>query len=175
MSGGYLSTTLSELFGWAQASALRYFSVNTGCCADELLQTTGCRYDLERFGALPERDPVFSDLLIVSGSLTQRAAAEVRRVYEQMPTPRYVLAVGSCACSGGAFGPDATAGETVAGLATAVPVDVFVPGCPPRPEAIMDGLIRLQEKIRGRKIVSRKPQRHPDRAATMESDEWDLR
>ena len=175
MSGGWISTSLSGVLSWARASSLRYFSVNTGCCSDELLQALGCRYDIERFGALPEEDPRFSDLLIVAGAITSKAAPELRKIYDQMPAPKYVMALGSCACSGGAFGPESTGGNTLAGISSRLPVDIFVPGCPPRPEAVMEGLIRLQEKIGGRKLMGRRPARKQGRFDRIETDEWDIR
>ncbi|MFN7685737.1 MAG: NADH-quinone oxidoreductase subunit B [Oligoflexia bacterium] len=175
MSQGWITTKVQRLLDWAQASSLRYFSVNVGCCADELFQTESCRYDMERFGALPEADPLFADLLIVSGAVSVRLAPELKKVYDKMPHPRYVMAIGSCACSGGAFGPDATGGITLAGISKVLPVDVFVPGCPPRPEAILEGLIRLQEKIRGTRLMIRRPTRRQNRVDRLQADEWDLR
>jgi NADH-quinone oxidoreductase subunit B len=175
MSQGWISTSLDRVLSWARASSLRYFSVNTGCCADELLQTLGCRYDIERFGAMPEDDPLFSDLLIISGALSVKAAPELRKVYDQMPSPKYVMALGSCACSGGAFGPEDTAGSTLAGVSGILPVDIFVPGCPPRPEAVLEGLIRLQEKISGRRLMGRRQGRRQGRPDRIETDEWDIR
>lgn len=172
MSKGYVSSTIDAVLGWAQASSLRYLSINTGCCADELLQAVGCRYDLERFGALPETDPEFADLLVVSGAITTQAAPELRKVYDRMPSPKFVLVVGSCACSGGAFGPEATEGRTLAGVGVVLPVDILVPGCPPRPEAIIDGVIALQRKIRGKKVRLKREPRKPDRVDVLTGDEW---
>ncbi|HTL13293.1 MAG TPA: NADH-quinone oxidoreductase subunit NuoB [Bdellovibrionota bacterium] len=148
MKAGFIATRMERFLGWARASSLWYLAIRTGCCADELLETVGCRYDLERFGCLPVEDPAQADLLIVTGLITRKAAPEIRQVYEAMLSPKYVLAVGACACSGGAFkGPPAD--TTIEGLHQILPVDVYVPGCPPRPEAIMNGLIALQEKIKG--------------------------
>lgn len=175
MKQGWALSSVSRLFGWAQAHSLRYFPIHMGCCSDELLQAVGCRYDLERFGVLPEVDPIFSDLLIVSGAITTRSAPELRKIYDQMPHPKFVMAIGSCACSGGAFGPEATGSSTLAGLSGVVPVDIYVPGCPPRPEAILEGLLRLQEKIEGKKISPRKQGRKQGRIDRLETDEWDLR
>lgn len=143
----YLSMKLNDVVTWAQASSLWYYTISGGCCANEMLSLQGCRYDLERFGCLPQSHPEQADLLIVSTAVTERMAEVVREVYARMPHPRYVMAVGACANSGGAFDTNVTyAGAQP--LDKIVPVDVYVPGCPPRPEAIMNGLIRLQEKIR---------------------------
>jgi NADH-quinone oxidoreductase subunit B len=143
----YLST-IGTVLKWARAQSLWYLSTNSGCCADEVLNALGCRYDLERFGCVPQVDPRQADLLIVSGAVSYKAAARLREVYEAMLGPKYVLAVGSCANCGGAFAPESSY-SVVPGVDQILPVDVYVPGCPPRPEAIMNGLIALQEKIRG--------------------------
>jgi NADH-quinone oxidoreductase subunit B len=143
----YVSTKMNDLVTWAQASSLWYYTVAGGCCANEMLSLQGCRYDLERFGCLPQAHPEQADLLIISTVVTERMAAVIREIYERMPFPKYVMAVGACANSGGAF--DTNVSYTGAKpLDRIIPVDVYVPGCPPRPEAIMNGLIRLQEKIR---------------------------
>ena len=128
----------------SQAFSLSYFTITTGCCADEFLQTIGCRYDLERLGCTEAPTPVQADLLIIQGVLTEKLAPEVQRIYEQMPAERFVIALGACACTGGLFA------ESVGVLPAheVIPVDVFVPGCPPRPEAIMHGILTLQDKIR---------------------------
>lgn len=141
-------TTWSGLLGWARSRSLWYISTGPGCCADEVFCTTGCRYDLERFGCLPQVDPSHADLLIVQGAVSRRAAPHLKSLYDSMRSPKYVLAVGACACKGGLFGP-CYSYSTMSGVQTVIPVDVFVPGCPPRPEAIMNGLIVLQEKILG--------------------------
>lgn len=143
----FVSTRLNDVVTWAQSSSIWYYTIAGGCCANEMLSLQGCRYDLERFGCLPQARPEQADLLIVSTAVTERMAEVVREVYARMPTPRYVMAVGACANSGGAFDSNVSyAGARP--LDRVIPVDVYVPGCPPRPEAIMNGLIRLQEKIR---------------------------
>lgn len=141
---------LGNLGRWAMENSLWFFPIATGCCADETLNLTGARYDLERFGCLPQEDPEQADVLIVTGVATARMAPEIRDIYERMKSPKYVLAIGSCACSGGLFsGPNTKQDLVLPGLREVIPVDVFVPGCPPRPEAIMHGLIKLKEIIRG--------------------------
>jgi NADH-quinone oxidoreductase subunit B len=148
-TGVYLST-LGRLLGWARGNSLWYSAAGAACCADEVLNTLGCRYDLERFGCIPQADPRQSDLLIVSGCVTYKAAPYLREVYDTMPSPKYVIAVGSCANCGGAFSPKFSY-SVVPGVDQIIPVDVYVAGCPPRPEAIMNGLIALQEKISGKR------------------------
>jgi len=147
---GIFTTTLQRAIQWARAKSLWYYPVQTGCCADEVLDVVGARYDLERFGCTQQVEASHADLLIISGVISHKAAIEVRRIYDQMSEPKYVLAIGSCATCGGAFSPEITYANR-AGVDAVVPVDVFVPGCPPRPEAVMNGLITLQEKIRGTK------------------------
>ncbi|MBC7691270.1 MAG: NADH-quinone oxidoreductase subunit NuoB [Methylotenera sp.] len=148
MSGNFFSSTLSKAIEWARAGSLWYVSVGSGCCGDEVMETVGCRYDLERFGCVPQVNPEQADLLIVSGITSYKAAPHLRALYDAMLSPKYVLAVGACASCGGAFSPESSY-SVVAGVDKIIPVDVYVPGCPPRPEAIMNGLITLQEKIRG--------------------------
>ncbi len=149
MAGSLYLSTVGRVLNWARSNSLWYSTTGSGCCADEVLSALGARYDLERFGCMKQLDPAQSDLLIVSGVITKKSAPYLKEIYEAMPQPRYVLAVGACAACGGAF---ARGGEysVVAGAGEVIPVDVFVPGCPPRPEAIMNGLISLQERILGR-------------------------
>ncbi|MFL5812045.1 MAG: NADH-quinone oxidoreductase subunit B [Bdellovibrionia bacterium] len=148
MAGSFYTSTLGKALKWARSQSLWYISTGSGCCADEVLNTMGARYDMERFGCLPQVDARQADLLIISGMVSKKAAPHLRELYDSMLSPKYVLAVGSCANCGGLFGPDYSY-STLSGAHEVVPVDVYVPGCPPRPEAIMNGLIALQEKIRG--------------------------
>jgi NADH-quinone oxidoreductase subunit B len=148
MAGSFYLSTVGKLLKWAQSCSLWYISTGTGCCADEILDALGCRYDLERFGCLPQVDPYHADLLIVSGMVSYKAVPYLKELYDSMLTPKFVLAVGACANCGGPFSPDFSY-SVVPGVNQVVPVDVYVPGCPPRPEAIMNGLIALQEKISG--------------------------
>ena len=156
MSSSFLAARLERVLSWSRSRSLWYYPLKSGCCADELLETAGCRYDLERFGCIPKEDPAQADLLIVTGVISKKAAPEIRQVYDAMLSPKYVLAVGACACSGGAFAGGADY-AIVRGVQEILPVDVYVPGCPPRPEAIMNGLIALQEKICGIKRAQVRP------------------
>jgi NADH-quinone oxidoreductase subunit B len=146
--GYFYLSTVSKVLGWAQANSLWYLGTGAGCCADELFQAFGARYDLERFGCRPRAEAGQADLLIVSGAVSYMAAPYLRELYDQMLEPKYVMALGACACGGGAFAPELSY-SVVPGVDRVLPVDVYVPGCPPRPESIMNGLIALQERIRG--------------------------
>ncbi len=141
-------SNIDRVLRWARSSSLWYCSLPGSCCGDEVFHAFGSRYDLERFGAVSQMDPGQADLLMVSGVVTMKAAPHLRALYKSMLEPRYVISVGSCANSGGAFGPNFSY-SVLPGVHTIIPVDVYVPGCPPRPEAIMNGLIALQEKIFG--------------------------
>lgn len=153
ISGGIYTSTVGRVLTWARSHSLWYLHMHMGCCADEVIQTLGAKYDIERFGCLPQVDPRQADLLVVSGLVNRKSAPEIKRVYDQMLSPKYVIALGACACSGGIFSGEGSY-ATKGGLGDVIPVDVFVAGCPPRPEAIMDGLITLQEKIRGNREAS---------------------
>jgi NADH-quinone oxidoreductase subunit B len=120
--------------------ALWFQSLGSACCADEIFSAEGPRYDIERFGFLPCATPEESDLLIINGAVNSKLLPELRRIYERMKTPRFVIAVGSCACSGGMFGSK-DGYNVVGGIQEIIPINVFVPGCPPRPEAIMNGIL----------------------------------
>lgn len=148
MASSFYLSTVGRLLKWAQSKSLWYISTGAGCCADEVLAAMGSRYDLERFGCLPQVDPRQADLLIVCGMVSYKAAPYLKEVYDSMLTPKFVLAIGACANCGGPFSPKLSY-SVVPGLDQIIPVDVYVPGCPPRPEAVMNGLIALQEKING--------------------------
>jgi NADH-quinone oxidoreductase subunit B len=146
--GSVYLTTIGRLLKWARSQSLWYLPVSGGCCADEVLNSMGSRYDLERFGCVPQVDARQADLLIVSGAVSYKAAPHLKKLYDSMLSPKYVIAVGSCANCGGVFSPESSY-SVVPGLDKIIPVDVYVPGCPPRPESIMNGLIALQDKISG--------------------------
>ena len=149
MTGSLYLSTLGKALNWARSNSLWYTTTGSGCCADEILNTMGSRYDIERFGAVNQPDPRQCDLLIVSGLVTYKAAPYLKSLYDSMLAPRYVLAVGSCANCGGMFAPESSY-SVVPGVDKIIPVDVYVVGCPPRPESIMNGLLALQDKIRGK-------------------------
>ena len=140
----FQTTRLESVIGWARKYSMFLYPFVTACCGMEFMSTAGPRYDIDRFGcALPRFSPRQSDLLMVVGTITHRQAPILRTVYEQMAEPKWVMAFGACTCSGGPYDNYAT----VQGIDTILPVDIYVPGCPPRPEAVLDALVKLQGRI----------------------------
>ena len=142
----------NELFALARKSSLWTLSFGLACCAIEMMQTAMPRYDLERFGAAPRGSPRQSDVMIVAGTLTNKMAPALRKVYDQMPEPRYVISMGSCANGGGYYHYSYS---VVRGCDRIVPVDIYVPGCPPSAEALLYGILQLQKKIRNKGSLER--------------------
>lgn len=140
---GKIADTLDWFVNWSRKSSLWPMTFGLACCGIEMMSTGAAHYDLDRFGIIFRASPRQADAIIIAGTVTKKMAPIVRRVYDQMPEPRYVIAMGSCACSGNIY----NSYSTVQGADEFLPVDVYIPGCPPRPEALMDGLIKLQEKI----------------------------
>ena len=150
LHGNVVLGTVQKFFRWSQLSSIWPVSFGLACCAIEMMSAAGTRYDLDRFGAGAMRGtPRQSDLMIVSGTVTAKMATRLKRLYDQMPEPKWVIAMGSCAIGGGPYFKHGY--HVVKGVDLMVPVDVYVPGCPPRPEVLLDGLLRLQDKIRGKK------------------------
>lgn len=144
-------TSVNEVLGWARSNSIWPLTSGLACCAIEMMCAAAGRFDLARFGYEVFRpSPRQADLLITAGTLTWKMAPVLKRLYEQMPEPKYVIAMGSCACTGGPF---ADSYSVVPGVDLVIPVDVYVPGCPPRPEALIHGMLQLKEKIRHPEIV----------------------
>lgn len=140
-----LMSATDYLFNWARSSSIWPLMFGLACCGIEMIQVATSRYDLERFGVLFRGSPRQSDLMIVAGWVSKKAIPVTRTLYEQMPEPKYVIAMGSCAISGGIHRDSI---NVLRGVDRIIPVDVYIPGCPPRPEAIIQGIILLQEKIK---------------------------
>ena len=146
---GILLTTVEKAVNWSRKSSLWPLGFGLACCAIEMISTFASRYDLARFGMEVMRaSPRQADLMIVSGRVSVRMAPVVRQLYDQMPNPKYVISMGACASSGGIFNNYAI----VQGVDRVIPVDVYVPGCPPRPEQLIDGIMKLRAKIEKEKL-----------------------
>lgn len=149
---GVLLTTLEQGVNWARQSSLWPMTFGIACCAIEMMSTGAGRFDLDRFGAGAFRpSPRQADLMIVAGTVTYKMASRLRRLYEQMAEPKYVIAMGACTIAGGPYFEHGY--HVVRGVDLVLPVDVYIPGCPPRPESLLEGLMRLQDKIRGQRIA----------------------
>jgi NADH-quinone oxidoreductase subunit B len=151
-SKGFLVTSAEDLFTWARTGSLWWMTFGLACCAVEMIHVNMPRYDLERFGVAPRASPRQSDVMIVAGTLCNKMAAALRRVYDQMSEPRYVISMGSCANGGGYYHYSYS---VVRGCDRIVPVDIYVPGCPPTAEALLYGILQLQRKIRREGTIER--------------------
>ena len=152
-SEGFVVSQFEDLLNWARASSLWPMSFGLACCAIEMMQTFASGYDLDRFGVFPRPSPRQSDVMIVAGTVTFKMADRIRRLYEQMPEPRYVISMGSCANCGGPYWEHGY--HVVKGVDRVIPVDVYVPGCPPTAEALLYGILQLQSKIRRENTIAR--------------------
>ena len=142
--GTVLLGSLDELFNWGRKNSLWYMLFATACCGIELMQTGGPRTDLDRFGSVFRASPRQSDFMIIAGTITYKMASRVVRLYEQMAEPKYVVSMGSCSNCGGLFDPSY---NVLKGVDQIVPVDVYIPGCPPRPEALAEGILKLRDLV----------------------------
>ena len=144
MVPGVLTTTTDQLFAMARKSSLWTLTFGLACCAIAMMSTYMAHHDLDRFGIVPWPSPRQADVMIVSGTVTKKMAPAVKLLYEQMPSPKWVISMGACATNGG---PYTRYDRVLQGVDKIIPVDVYVPGCPPRPEALMDAFMALQKKI----------------------------
>src|SRR5262245_5273691 len=148
-SDSFLTTKADAVINWARKYSMFLYPFVTACCGMEFMSVAGPRYDVDRFGcALPRFSPRQADLLMVVGTITHRQGPILKQVYDQMAEPKWVMAFGACTCSGGPYNNYAV----VQGIDTLIPVDIYVPGCPPRPEAVLDGLIKLQARVQAEKV-----------------------
>ncbi|MEM9006244.1 MAG: NADH dehydrogenase subunit K [Cyanobacteria bacterium P01_F01_bin.86] len=145
LSENVILTTVDDLYNWTRLSSLFPLLYGTACCFIEFAALIGSRFDFDRFGLLPRASPRQADLIITAGTITMKMAPALVRLYEQMPDPKYVIAMGACTITGGMFSMDSP--SAVRGVDKLIPVDVYIPGCPPRPEAIFDAIIKLRKKI----------------------------
>jgi NADH-quinone oxidoreductase subunit B len=149
---GFLTTTTHDLIGWARTGSLHVLAFGLACCAVEMMQFCAPRYDFERFGMALPGSPRQADVMIVAGTLTNKMAPAMRKAYDQMAEPRYVISMGSCANGGGYYHYSYS---VVRGCDRIVPVDIYVPGCPPTAEALLYGVLLLQKKIRRNATIER--------------------
>jgi len=154
LSENIILTSLDDLHNWARLSSLWPLLYGTACCFIEFAALIGSRFDFDRFGLVPRSSPRQADLLIVAGTVTMKMAPALVRLYEQMPEPKYVIAMGACTITGGMFSADST--TAVRGVDKLIPVDLYLPGCPPRPEAIFDAVIKLRKKVGNESLAERR-------------------
>lgn len=145
LSNNVVLTSINDLYSWAKMSSLWPLMYGTACCFIEFAAMIGSRFDFDRFGLLPRMSPRQADLIITAGTVTMKMAPALVKLYQQMPEPKYVIAMGACTITGGMFSSDSY--TALRGVDKVIPVDVYIPGCPPRPEAIMDAIVKLRKKI----------------------------
>jgi NAD(P)H-quinone oxidoreductase subunit K len=153
LSENIILTTVDDLHNWARLSSLWPLLYGTACCFIEFAALIGSRFDFDRYGLVPRSSPRQADLIITAGTITMKMAPALVRLYEEMPEPKYVIAMGACTITGGMFSSDST--TAVRGVDKLIPVDVYIPGCPPRPEAIFDAIIKLRKKISNETLQER--------------------
>ncbi len=166
LSENVILTSLDDLHNWARLSSLWPLLYGTACCFIEFAALIGSRFDFDRFGLVPRSSPRQADLLIVAGTVTMKMAPALVRLYEQMPEPKYVIAMGACTITGGMFSADST--TAVRGVDKLIPVDLYLPGCPPRPEAIFDAVIKLRKKVANESVADRRQLQQTHRYFTVQ-------
>jgi NADH-quinone oxidoreductase subunit B len=147
-------TSMDNLLNWARLSSLWGMQFGLACCAIEMMAASASNFDMMRLGVIPRATPRQVDIMIVSGTVTLKMASRIKRLYDQMPEPRYVISMGSCANCGGPYWEHGY--HVLKGVDRVIPVDVYVPGCPPRPEALIEGILKLQEKVSGESLVKKR-------------------
>ena len=145
-SSNVFVTSLENLLNWARLSSLFQMQFGLACCAIEMMAASASNFDIMRFGVIPRATPRQTDVMIVAGTVTLKMASRIKRLYDQMAEPRYVISMGSCSNCGGPYWEHGY--HVLKGVDRVIPVDVYVPGCPPRPEALLEGIMKLQEKVR---------------------------
>ena len=151
---------LDKLLSWSRSTSPWFFQFGTACCAIEMMAAAASRHDLMRIGIIPRSSPRQADVMIVAGTVTMKMALRVKKLYEQMADPKYVVAMGSCATSGGPYWQHGY--HVLKGVDIVIPVDVYVPGCPPRPESLLQGLMMLQNEIKDFKVSGQRQRPVPD-------------
>jgi len=146
-------TSVDRLLNWARLSSLYQMQFGLACCAIEMMAASASNFDIMRFGVIPRATPRQADVMIVAGTVTIKMASRIKRLYDQMAEPRYVLSMGSCSNCGGPYWEHGY--HVLKGVDRVIPVDVFIPGCPPRPEALLEGLMKLQEKVRKESLAKK--------------------
>ncbi len=150
--GGIILTSLDAVMDWSRGKSLWMMPMGTACCAMELIAASFSRFDFDRLGSIPRPDPRHTDVMVVAGTITRKMAPAVKRLWEQMPEPKWCIAMGNCAVSGGIFYYDTY--SVIRGVDEFLPVDVYISGCPPRPEALQDAILRLREQVKSESIVA---------------------
>ncbi|MCX6152821.1 MAG: NADH-quinone oxidoreductase subunit B [Candidatus Kapabacteria bacterium] len=151
---GIILGKVEDLLNWGRARSDWYLSFGLACCAIEFMAVNASHFDLMRFGCIPRPSPRQADFIIISGTVTMKMAERIITLYEQMAEPKYVLSMGSCANSGGPYWEHGY--HVLKGIDRVIPVDVYVPGCPPKPEAFLDGIVKLQKKINQQAIFKKR-------------------
>ena len=149
--GGFVVTKLNDLLNWSRLSSVWPLQFGIACCAIEMMASYASTYDLERFGVFPRASARQADVIIIAGTVTFKMAERIKLLYEQMPEPKYVISMGSCSNCGGPYWQHGY--HVVKGVDRVIPVDVYVQGCPPRPEALIGGILELQKKIEGEQLI----------------------
>ncbi len=149
--GGFVVTKLNDLLNWSRLSSVWPLQFGIACCAIEMMASYASTYDLERFGVFPRASARQADVIIIAGTVTFKMAERIKLLYEQMPEPKYVISMGSCSNCGGPYWQHGY--HVVKGVDRVIPVDVYVQGCPPRPEALIGGILELQKIIEGEQLI----------------------